>query len=89
MIFLLLGYGTSYQVLLFISVEYSKSIACFQFLFSRASSRFCGSPVEVKQLYLTVPSVYTLGFWIPPYNLVLGLTSGMTTSERCVEDSET
>ncbi|KAG2592301.1 hypothetical protein PVAP13_5NG540886 [Panicum virgatum] len=64
--------GTKCHVLFFIKAEYSKSIASFQCLFPKASFKFCGSPDEVKQLYLIVPSVYTFGFRIPDCSRVLG-----------------
>jgi hypothetical protein len=64
--------GTKCHVLFFIKAEYSKSIASFQCLFPKASFKFYGSPDEVKQLYLIVPSVYTFGFRIPDCSRVLG-----------------
>jgi hypothetical protein len=47
-------------------------MASFQCLLCKASSRLCGSPDVVKQPYLIVPSVYTLGFLMPLWSLVLG-----------------
>jgi hypothetical protein len=49
--------GTKCQVLLSIKALYSASIANFQSLLFRASSRDCSSPDAVKHPYLTVPSV--------------------------------
>jgi hypothetical protein len=74
------------------STKQNTSIACFQFLLSNASTNLCVSPVDVKQLYLTIPSVYTLGFQMLLYSLVLGgspvLPGAATDDPRAVPPTE-
>jgi len=53
-----------------------------------ASSRFCGSPEEVRKPYLIVPSVYAFSLRIPLCSLVLGHVSavGAEDPEGAVSD---